>query len=136
MSTSTIPQDRLEFYEDIICAAVEGGINDWAQVSHYQYEMNGEIHRCVGPVLSGYKTRALIHKIFDDESGYEEEGLEVTPEKIQLGLWRLFTDGLGVHEDYIDTFREAFNELEAGMIDAYDASIIVQAGCLGEVVYG
>lgn len=137
MATRTA--ERTEFLQDIISCAIEGGINDWARTSHYQYVYNGE--RCICVATSGYDDErhdayAIVHPLNDDESGYEKEGKEINIDVIAAGLARIISGKENVHASYIQRIKEADKDNDAGEIDAYDASMIVQAGLLGEVIYG
>src|SRR4051812_30554669 len=80
MTTRTA--EREEFLADIIIGAVEGGTGYWAQVSHYQYMMDGELHVYTGFKLEGGGTRATLHEITEDETDYKAEGMVVTTDTI------------------------------------------------------
>lgn len=127
--------ERAEFLGDIITTAVEGGTGYWAQVSQYQYALDGRIRACVGERV-GDEPRAVLHQLAEDESGYVEAGQIVTLDVIARGLSLLASGEVGVRSDLKALIGQASHENDAGMIDADAADVIVQAGLLGEIVYG
>jgi hypothetical protein len=147
--------ERTEFYEDIITTAVEGGTGYWAQVSQYQFSYDGETRLSVGEQV-GEGTRAVLHAIKDDESGYEEEGhvLDAALIAHAFGVLRRLvqdretdngqpgglstTKGENAHlsAKHRKHLLGAYADLDAGDIDADDADILVQLGLFGKVVYG
>lgn len=127
--------ERTEFLSDIITTAVEGGTGYWAQVSQYQYVMDGEVCVCVGKRV-GDGARAVLHPLLEDDSGYEVEGHEITPNVIAKGLGIVGTAGFGLNRDTRAAILLGNRENDAGEIDADGADAIVQAAIFGEVVYG
>lgn len=127
--------ERAQFLGDIISCAVEGGTGYWAQVSQYQYEIDGRICVNVGK-RQGDKPQAILHRLKDDESGYEDDGLLVTLDTIQLGIDRITDGAVGVRSSLRNDITFADAENDAGEIDAGAADVIVQAGLLGEVKFG
>lgn len=135
--------ERTEFLGDIITTAVEGGTGYWAQVSQYQWtESDGGVRRAVGAVVTegagAGETRATLHEMNDDETGYKDDGLELTIDgvataigKIVRGEVKHYTAGV-----VFDAVKLANDENDAGYIDADGADVIAQVALLGEVVYG
>lgn len=117
-------EEREEFLADIIVTAVEGGINFWAAVSVYKWDG-----------LPPREWHAVVHQLNDDESDYVETGVKLDIEAVARGL-KLIIDGKLVNETMLTCIRRADKENDAGEIDSYDASAIVQAGLYGEVIYG
>lgn len=128
--------EREQFLSDIITGAVEGGTGYWAQVSQYQYVMDGELHVYTGHEIDGGATRATLHEINDDETGYKPDGLAVTTDTIEAGIAKLAERQVQVNARMLDHILEANKENDATNIDADDADIIVQVALLGEIVYG
>lgn len=126
---------RREFLGDVITGAVEGGTGYWAQVSQYQYEMDGEVRVCVGR-RHGDDPRAVLHPLRDDETGYEEEGKELTLDVVEAGIARIADPTFKINSTLRGAILAASATNDAGEIDAEGADYIVQAGLLGEVVYG
>jgi hypothetical protein len=106
-------EERERFLADIICTAVEGGINFWAAVSVYKWDG-----------LPPREWHAVVHRLKDDETDYVDAGL------------KLDIDGELVNTTMLKGIRAADKENDAAYIDSYDASAIVQAGLFGEVIYG
>lgn len=129
---------RARFLRDIITTAIEGGIGYWSQCSQYQWIDEHEDGRVYVPVGErvGDDARAVVHVLNDDESGYVEDGLVIDIEVVARGLRLIIDGGAGVHDRIRGNVRTADRENDAGYIDADDADVIVQAGLLGEVVYG
>lgn len=139
MANTTRSKERTEFLRDIIICAVEGGVNEWACVSQYQYaHEDGSLSVVVGQKVEGIdETRATIHQLNDYETDYKmDESLEVTLDVVATGLGRLRRGEVGMNSRMLAAIKEADAENDAGQIDAYDASAIVQAGLFGELTYG
>lgn len=127
--------ERQRFLGDIITGAVEGGTGYWAQVSQYQYEMDGEISVSVGK-REGDEPRATLHVMLDDESGYEEDGKALTFQVVEAGIALIVDGKVGVNTMLRRAIMHASIDSDAGQIDAEGADVIVQAGLLGSIVYG
>ena len=104
--------------DDIMVAALEGGINYWCR----EAEVVGEyLGKCASDQIS--RGGSLI--LHDSESS---DKWELTLEKFLNGVKLYFEDGCHVQvED---------NRIDAGDIDAGDADCIIQFALFGEVVFG
>lgn len=111
--------ERERFLADVITGAVEGGTNYWAQSSNYRWwsDTLGEGH--------GGATRHA-------DSGVT---LHDTLDTVAHGIAVLKRGGC-VGAPMLGNILAADAENDAGMIDAYDADAIVQAGIFERVVYG
>lgn len=131
--------ERTEFLRDIITTAVEGGTNYWAQVSQYQWNdcmEGGKLRVSVGQRV-GDETRAVLHPLASDESGYEDEGKVIDIEGVARALGKIRSAApLALNESIRAQIREADRDLEGGMVDAALADVIVQIALLGDVIYG
>jgi hypothetical protein len=116
--------EREQFLADIICTAIEGGTGYWAQVSAYKWTEGAA------------KTRATIHEINDEETGYSDEKIFLTIDTIASGIARIKFGEINVSEGTRQFITQASAENDAGMIDAGDADLITQAATLGEIRYG
>lgn len=104
--------------DDIMVAALEGGINYWCRKA----EVVGEY---LGEYASDQISRGGSLILHDAESS---DKWELTLEKFLSGVKLYFEDGCHVQvED---------NCIDAGDIDANDADCIVQFALFGEVVFG
>jgi hypothetical protein len=113
--------ERAEFLHDILVTFVEDyGTNSWRQIKEWHYD---EEH----PERA---TATFIDREDDDKEW------PVTIETIATGLRRVLANEMNVARQYRDRFRIADGENDAGLIDAYDADIIVQAGAFNKVIYG
>ena len=130
---------RTEFLGDIIVTAVEGGTGYWAQVSQYQYDetlLDPKGVRVIVGERQGDATQATLHELNDDESGYRDEGLELTLDAVARGIGRIKSGEIGVNSRLRKEILIGDRENDAGNIDADGADVIVQAGLLGEIRYG
>ena len=104
--------------DDIMVAALEGGINYWCR----EAEVVGEY---LGEYASDQISRGGSLILYDAESS---DKWELTLEKFLNGVKLYFEQGCHVQvED---------NAIETGDIDAGDADCIVQFALFGEVVFG
>lgn len=128
--------ERAEFLEGVVTTAVEGGTGYWAQVSQYQYVgSDGEVVVYTGEQV-GEGTRAVLHELKADESGYEAEGLTLDADAVAKGIGKITRGEVGVRADLKALIAQASRESDAGDIDAEGADVIAQAALLGEVRYG
>ena len=121
--------ERKQFLFDVFVTAIEGGINFWAAVSQYHWQKPDG-----SDDLDGFF--ATVHELNEDESDYREVGINVNSDTIAAGIHRIVSGKCNVHKDYVGSIHNASLENDAGFLDAYDASMIVQAGMLGDVIYG
>ena len=104
--------------DDIMCTALEGGINYWCGKA-----------KVVGKYLGDYASEQISRdgtlKLYDAESGEE---FELTKEKFINGLTKFLEDGRSdlISQGVIDTC----------CLDACDADAIIQYALFDEVVYG
>ena len=104
--------------DDIMVAALEGGIHYWCR----EAEVVGEY---LGEYASDQISRGGSLILHDSESS---DKWELTLEKFLNGVKLYFEDGCHVQvED---------NRIDAGDIDAGDADCIIQFALFGEVVFG
>lgn len=140
--TSERTPERTQFLGDIITTAAEGGTGYWAQVSQYQWIDDLGISREPGTIMvvcgerQGDEPRATLHELNDDESGYKEEGLDLTLDAVERGIGLILDGKVGVATRYINRIAGASARNDAGDIDAEDADVIAQAALLGDIVYG
>lgn len=104
--------------DDIMCAALEGGINDWCGKAKV-------VGKYLGDYASDQISRNGVLKLYDGETGEE---FELTREKFIKGLIKFLEEGRSdlVYQGTIDTCS----------IDAEDANAIVQYALFDEVIYG
>jgi hypothetical protein len=93
---------------DIVITAVEGGINYWSQVSHYNPD----------------KGMVTVYEIGED--GEVEKKHNLTTAVIRKGL------KLALESEYEHIRFIAVTDIP----DAEEADVIVQLGLFGEVIYG
>jgi hypothetical protein len=133
-------EERTEFLQDIITAAVEGGTGYWARVSQYQYmdrwsEPEGRIAVHAGTRQPG-GTRATLHEMNDEETGYKAEGLDLTADAVARGLGKIKRGEVQISSSLRALIMRADADNDAGDIDADAADVITQVALLGEIVYG
>lgn len=134
--------ERAEFLSDIIVAAVEGGTGYWAQVSQYQVASYSPVKADARPIVGtmrppiGTDTRAVLHPLKDDDSGYEREGKVVDLDVVAKGVGLVTRRKVTLNLALKAAIHEASIENNAGYIDADAADVIVQLGLYGQVVFG
>ena len=115
-----------EMIEDILCSAFEGGITYWA--NNVSCEDNKDMKKVGGwkhEYLTKTKKKDAVMYIHDTES---EEKYPITKKSIIDALQKMDTP------EY--KYTKALKRLLFGGWDAWDADIVVQTACFGEVVYG
>lgn len=118
--------ERVQFLSDVMTTAVEGGINYWAAVSEYRWDLDKYTPEQVG---------VTVYDQEDDD--WPEEGRRVDLDVIARGIGVLKKAGGCGDPDYWKQFLLADRTNgEDGDYDAGMADCILQAGLLGEVVYG
>jgi hypothetical protein len=112
--------ERQQFYNYILCTAVEGGINYWSQVSEYRWD-----GREVATVT--------VHELFEDQ-----KVATITADSIRDAYSVILdTDTLiQLSNDIRAHLIKAFLDCDAGEVDAGDADILLQLAMFGEVIYG
>lgn len=104
--------------DDIMCTALEGGINYWCGAA-----------KVVGEYLGEYASEQISRdgalKLYDAESGEE---FELTKEKFIKGLTKYLEEG---HSEIISQ-----GMIDTGYFDASDADGIIQYALFDDIVYG
>lgn len=107
--------------DDIMCAALEGGINYWCS----EAEVVGDY---LGEYASEQISRGGALKLHDAE---EDEVYELTLEKFLSGVKQFIAAGNTMCLEF-----SAYNYIDACNIDAGDADSIIQYALFDDVVYG
>jgi hypothetical protein len=119
--------------EDILCTAIEGGINHWAEE--------------IAPVRQTRADDSVGWVYVSARIGYENEdgdliGRDIDREKIAMSIATILQCGCDdknlrkVNEKSYQYILEAVVTNDASMIDADIADIIVQVAIFGEYTYG
>ena len=115
--------------DDIMCTALEGGINYWA--SEAEVPENERVAEWGHEQISrGGKLLIHVDEPFDDDN---TEVYELTLEKF-LGGFKMWMMDYGRSTGVIDD--GSTGELDTSCIDAADADSIVQYALFGELVFG
>jgi hypothetical protein len=115
--------ERAAFLHDVFVAALEGGIGYWSECYHYHWSADDG---ATSDVLG-------FHAIVKDTEG---EGVYViSAATIEKGIAAILDGTAPVHPE-IRAWVADDNEDNQGRIDATAADAVIQAGLLGEVVYG
>lgn len=115
-----------EFPHAMFTAAIEGGINYWAEVFRYRWSKGGPDHEAD---FDGF------HAVIAETEGGENHRID--REVILRGLGRLFAgEYAGLHTSSAARIMSAALGGDAGTLDAGDADALVQVGLFGEVVFG
>jgi hypothetical protein len=126
---------RDEFLASVITTAIEGGVGYWAGCRVYRWwspTLDG------GTALPSVNGGAFAHAVLVDREDPEQRDWKVDPGTIVQAFERLAEDAPVLHVSTRTRNRllGAYDDLEAGDIDADDADMLVQIGLFGEVVYG
>jgi hypothetical protein len=111
--------DRKQFFLGIMSTAIEGGIDYWASVRN---------------VVSDEDLNYLSYEVRD----FEDKTMpwkQITPEVVEETYKKILDPNctLGLSVDVVEHFAEAYKELDAGMLDASDADVIIQVAAFGYV---
>lgn len=120
---------RDEFLADVITTAVESGHNGihyWAEVTDYR------LKRFEPGSLRIIDAKA---KVRDREAG-ATEWLDLNLDTISRGIGKIGRGKVSLADSLRKSIERASRENDGGDIDSWAADVIVQAGLLGEIVYG
>ena len=114
-----------ELIEDILCSAFEGGITYWANnVSCH----NNKDMKKVGGWKHEYLTKTklknaklIVHTIEDGQVAFSKKSIIDALQKMDTPEYK---------------YTKALGRILDCTYDAWDADIVVQTACFGEVVYG
>lgn len=110
-----------QFLKDVLTTAVEGGINYWAACSE---------------IVRAEDLSVVQVELTPAEGPDDFKKATVTIDTVALGIQRVLSYGFKVSPGIVKDIMEALHTDDAGCIDAMDADVIIQAGLLGEIVYG
>jgi hypothetical protein len=114
----TVTQEDID---DIMCSALEGGINYWCRKA----EVVGDY---LGEYASEQISRGGLLKLYDSE---EDEVYVLTLEKLLKGIKQ------AIEENCYAEYEWALGDgIDTCQVDADVADCIIQFGLFGEVVYG
>lgn len=117
-------QFPLQLAADVICTAIEGGIDYWSDTIVYK--------RTEGPE----HTYAQITKHEDLRDPDDPDHYTINTDVVVLGLTRLLSGDVDVDGTIMDYIHQSLDDKSAYMIDNDAADIIVQAGLFGKVLFG
>ena len=118
-----------EDIDDIMCTALEGGINYWCdeaavdedkRVTEWGHEQ----------IARGGELKIHVVEPFDDE---DTEWFTLTKEKFMNGL-KLYIARQG-HVDFLEVVDHELR-VDAGYVDADAADTIIQYALFGDIIYG
>jgi hypothetical protein len=135
--------ERQTFLCDVLTTALEGGIGYWCRVDSYWWfspELpSSKNNRVQHETVDGVEfPNAWAKNARDTEDPESEPWGDITVETIATGIARILAadSKISLASDYVGRIAVANRNNDAGEIDALDADAIVQAGLLGDVVYG
>lgn len=111
--------EREEFLSDILCAFAEGGIQMIGEIIDKDFDADA------------LKYNMVRVRYFDDPTEHE-----VTIETIATAFSRCANRNPAVNGLYRIRLMRCYREMDAGEIDAVDATNLVEIGLFGEIVYG
>lgn len=111
--------DDREFLSDVLCIAMEGGIDYWAEVRKLERAAD---------IYAGLEVR--------DNEDHEAPWHYVGRQALRSAINTIIHDrGASVRSDIRRCVYSAWIELDASEIDAEAADVIVQFAAFGEIVY-
>lgn len=128
-----------EDIDDIICAALEGGIGYWACLDNSTEEFeNAPEKETVSETTSRLLKEGKTITLIDEE---ENERHEMTLEKLLTGIKMYLEDKQRPYNILADDlnsvgYSRGTYELDCCMVDANVADMIIQYAVFGEVVFG
>ena len=129
--------ERERFLQDVVVCFIEDyGTNPWRQIEDYSYQYDGDATDMTSKMTHASAT------FIDVEDGQPDGGIascpryEVTIETVAKGLGKLRSGEVGMNSTMLGNILAGDTQNDAGLIDAYDADAIVQAGVFGDLVYG
>ena len=125
----------------IVCTAIEGGVNYWAEVRSYKWQHfnpDGTDTDAKGRILFSEDTHAILR---DAEDGGRSGRLRLDGPAVVRGLAKLANGSVRCGRPSAEgSWIAALGRLLAGSdeldLDAGDADCIAQAALFGEIVYG
>lgn len=145
VDVSDLTDEWLDFYADTITTAAEGGVNGWAHVIEYDWHSTfmGKVmcsDDCatdpgsVCPFKGEYANARMVVLERDEDTG--DAAYEITIGHLRAAYQAILADRVpNLSDSTIAMFREAYEETDAGQIDAGLASALVEIAIFGEVVY-
>ena len=113
-----------QHYHNLFITACEGGVNYWAQVNEYHWELAGVDD------VDGFSAVLVDHE--DDEQVWElDRSVVARGWRLATGEWRSKVSWSSGKPPVGPWDGETYWDY-----DAYDADSIVQLGLFGDVVYG
>lgn len=144
----TLSATDLEFANDVMITAVEGGTGYWARLHNIERDEQGNYLKVVAFEWENVAVDLGIGLIWDYTpiDDYVLNNPDLVPQfvvspELLFETCRKFMhnviDGNSPVNDYFtQMIVEGWSEKDAGAIDADGADILFQLACFGEVVYG
>lgn len=140
-----ITDHKQQFLRDVLTTGVEGGIGYWAR----GYDLVRDDDLSITSITLVEWESALLALDLADDHNYDrlDEAFrsgtipaefvhEVRAADLDGAVQKVLDGDFNVADRYKNAVRRALGEFDAGEIDSDVADIIVQAACLGEIVYG
>ncbi len=121
MTTKTL--ERTDFLASCMVAAMEGGINYWADIADWEWK-DDDHHNMI-------QASARIRDV-DQGGSWIAFGLD----DIARGIGKLLDKDFQISDQIRSWVRDGSATNDASNIDSWAADAIVQAAIFGEVVYG
>lgn len=119
-------QERVNFLCGVMCSAVEGGINYWAETRHYEWGSENGRFKLGAIDKPTFEYSSVEVRDFEDTEG---QWHQVTIDTIAKGIRLLTSKQVGVADRIL-------GYIASDDIDSDAADCIVQAALFGKIVYG
>ncbi len=113
--------NQTDFLSCVLVTAVEGGVNYWAEVRNYHWEVDKQNN-----FLSA------VVEIKTNESEWQTLNLDL----IRKGIEKIQNNEVNINKDILESIVTGNLTNDASEIDSDGADCIVQVVLFGEIVYG
>lgn len=118
-----------EDIDDIVCTALEGGINYWCSKVEVDGEYLGEY--ASEQISRGGKLKVFLDEPFDEN---DTEEYELTNEKLLKGI-KMYSESLDRPYEIVVHEKNKF-VLDCCQVDAEVADMIIQLALFEDIIYG
>jgi hypothetical protein len=109
---------KREFLQDVMTGAIEGGIGYWAAVDRLQRDADRNV---------------VTFRCRDNEDP-DADWCEIDAEKIEAAINQILSTPVAIALEYRQQIARAYQDLDAGNIDAGLSDSIIQVAVYGDVI--
>lgn len=125
-----------EFLADVLCTAIEGGVDYWADISDIKKRTRtADKVQDWDYVSARFTEREPSAEAAENADG-ERKTKVVGYAELAEGIQRVLTPGFKVNDEIRGWLSSSAGSNDAGMVDVTVADVVIQAAMYGEIVYG